>query len=210
MNASRREFLCAGSGAALGFALFAGEASAQANPDITIGGAGSSVHLVEYASLTCPHCAAFHAEVFPRLKQNYIDTQRIRFTLREFPTQPVVVAVSGFLLARCGNPAPDVYYTRIGVLFERQRAILSTGNMEGVRRALVEIGIGWGLSEEQVMACITNEAAVPGIRAVVEEGVSRYGINSTPSLVLNEQVLRDSSAMTFDGLSSVLDAALSD
>lgn len=208
MFASRRTLLRFSGAVAFAAAWPLSQAAAQANPDISIGNASSRVHLVEYASLTCPHCAEFHAEVYPRLKHNYIDTQRIRFTLREFPTQPVIVAVSGFLLARYGNPAPDVYYTRLGVLFERQHAIVSTGNMEGVRAALVAIGREWGIGEDQVMACITNEAAVPGIRAVVEDAVNRYGVNSTPTLVLNEQVLRDHSALTYDGLSGALDAAL--
>ena len=79
------------------------EALAHAGPDgdVMLGSEKAPVTIVEYASMTCPHCAHFAATTFPELKQRYIDTGKVRFTLREFPLDPL--AAAGFMLARCAR-----------------------------------------------------------------------------------------------------------
>lgn len=176
--------------------------------DMTIGDPNAAVRLVEYASLTCPHCAAFHAEVFPRIKAEYIDTRRISFTLREFPTAPAPVSVAMFQLARCGGVDASTYFERVGVLFQQQRAIMGTGTGQGVVDALVGIGQAWGLSREQVMAAIMDQSAVARIQAVVNDGVERFEIQGTPAIVLNDQPLRGPTSVTYTGLTDALNAAL--
>ncbi|MGE0044824.1 MAG: thioredoxin domain-containing protein [Hyphomonadaceae bacterium] len=208
MFVSRRSLLVMTGAAAALAACEQGGASAQnSGSDMSIGNLDSRVHLIEYASTTCPHCAQFHETVFPTIKSNYIDTNRIRFTFREFPTPPAPVAVAGFQLARCGGADANTYMTRIGVLFQQQRAILQTGTMGGVRDALLAIGRGAGLSDDQVMACITDQTAPPRIQQTVQDAVDRYNVSGTPALILNERLL-PASETTLEALSAALDRAL--
>jgi len=202
MNISRRSLVLAG--AAL--AIPGGAYATPVDGDMTIGAPDARVRLVEYASLTCPHCAAFHADVFPRIKAEFIDTQRISFTLREFPTPPAPVSVAMFQTARCGGADASTYFDRVGILFQQQRAILSTGTGQGVLDALVAIGQTWGLSEDQVMSAVMDPSGAARVQATVNDGIERFNLHSTPSLVLNEQLL--SGATTYVGLSDALNAAV--
>lgn len=201
MAVSRRSVV-AGAGAA----VFVGAGAARAlDGDMTIGDPAAPVQLIEYASLTCSHCAAFHAEAFPRLKADYIDTRRIGFTLREFPTPPAPVAFAMFQLARCGGASPAVYFDRCGVFFAQQRAILGGATMGAVRDALLAIGRGWGLSDDAMIAAMRDDAGVARVQATVADGFQRYHVESTPTLILNERPLQG------HGLGTViqaLDAAL--
>ena len=182
--------------------------NAAASPDdMTLGAANAPVQLIEYASTTCGHCAAFHRDVWPQLKANYIDTGKIRFTFREFPTDPAAVAVAGFQLARCNSATTEQYFTRVGVLFEQQQAIFATGSMAGVRDKFIEIGGAAGLSEEQVMQCINDPAGATRITNTVQEGNRQFQITGTPALILNGEKLTDPAAYTYEGLARLLDAA---
>lgn len=183
--------------------------SATPSPDdMVLGSADAPVTIIEYASTTCGHCAAFHEAVWPQLKTNYIDTGRVRFIFREFPTDPAAVAVAGFQLARCNSATPEQYFTRVGVLFQQQRAIFATGSMAGVRDKFIEIGGAAGLSEEQVMGCINDPAGAARITRTVEEGSRQFQITGTPTLILNGEKLTDPSAVTYEGLSRLIDAAI--
>lgn len=201
---SRRDVLIAGAACA---AMMLPRDAAALEGDMLLGDPGARVQLVEYASLTCPHCAAFHAEVFPRIKAAYIDTRRIGFTLREFPTAPAPVAFAMFQLARCGGADAQLYFERVGELFRQQRAIIETGTGAGVRDALIRTGASWGLSEAQVIACMQDETAVARITGSIEAGQA-IPIRGTPALVLNGQLLTGEAGITLDGLSAALDAAL--
>ncbi|WP_158764432.1 thioredoxin domain-containing protein [Terricaulis silvestris] len=176
---------------------------------MTLGDASAPAQLVEYASLTCPHCAAFHAEVFPRIKAEYIDARRIGFTLREFPTPPMPVSFAMFQLARCGGANAETYFDRVGILFQEQRAVLSSGTGEGVRAALINIGARWGLSEDQVVAAMMDQEGVTRVTATVEDGHQRFDVHGTPALVLNDRLLEGPTSLTYAGLSATLNAALS-
>ncbi|MBC7768259.1 MAG: DsbA family protein [Phycisphaerales bacterium] len=184
-----------------------GGSGAVSADDMALGAEDAPVTLIEYASSTCPHCATFHAEVFEQLKTNYIDTGRVRYVFREYPTAPAPVAVAGFQLARCGGATPEQYFTRLGELFRQQQAIFATGTMEGVRGKFIEIGAAAGLSEEQVMACITDEAGAERIRRIVETGNREFAITGTPTFVINGQKVEDPSMVTYEGMARALDAA---
>jgi protein-disulfide isomerase len=84
--------------------------AAEALPDVVLGKADAPVTIVEYASMTCTHCAAFHAETYPTLKSKYIDTGKVRFILREFPLDPL--ATAGFMLARCAGEDKRSHWRR--------------------------------------------------------------------------------------------------
>lgn len=191
------------SGAAAGFA--APSRAATLPGDMTIGAPGARVQLVEFASLTCGHCAAFHADAFPRLKAAYIDTGRIGFTLREFPTPPAPVAFAMFQLARAGQASPETYFERVAAMFAQQREILSSGTGAGVRDALLAMGRGWGLTDAEVLAAMQDQAGVARVQAAMADGHGR-GVNSTPSFVLNEQLLVV--AHSYEAVAGELDRAL--
>jgi protein-disulfide isomerase len=183
-----------------------GAARAQSSDEMfTLGAANAPLHLVEYASATCPHCAHFHETNWARLKSGYIDTGRVRYTLREMVTPPPSVAVAMFQVARCNGADAAEYYRRLGVLFERQRAILSSGTMAGVRDALFAIGAEWGLSNEQVWASITDEHGAARIQRSIAEASTR-GVASTPTFYLNDQHQTDPAFLTPDGMAAILDA----
>jgi protein-disulfide isomerase len=174
---------------------------------MVLGATDAPVTLIEYASVTCTHCAAFHEENWERLKTQYIDTGRVRYVLREFPTPPAAVAVAGFQLARCGGATPEQYYTRVGELFRQQGAIFASGTMEGVRAKFVEIGAAAGLTEQQVLQCISDESGAERIRETVEAS-RELNITGTPTFVLNGRKVEDASVVTWEGLSRILDAEL--
>jgi protein-disulfide isomerase len=206
MFATRRTLILLAGAAALTTACQQGKTVATSASDMTIGAADAPVHLIEYASATCPHCAEFHETVWPTLKSRYIDTGKVRFTFREMATPPAPVAVAGFQLARCGGADADAYFTRVGVLFAQQRNILSGGTMQSVRDALVNIGRSANLSEEQVMACITDEAGAERVRASAEEAAERFDVTGTPSFILDGVKVEDPAMTTVEGLVRILDA----
>jgi protein-disulfide isomerase len=208
MFATRRILVLAAGSAAL-LAACDGSKAATGNSaaDITVGSSSARVQLIEYASVTCPHCATFHEEVYPHLKSQYIDTGRVRFTFREYPTSPAQVAVAGFQLARCGNATPEQYITRVGVLMAQQREILGTGTMQGVLDSLVRIGQTANLTPEQVTQCVNDEAGTQRIQKSMQEG-DRLGVTGTPTFFLNGTKIQDPSFNTPEGMARILDNAL--
>lgn len=194
----------------LGATLSATGASAtEPNDMMTLGSPSARLHLVEYASATCPHCAHFHETNWATLKASYIDTGRIRFTLREMLTPPPAVALGMFQVARCNGANAEEYYRRLGVLFARQRAIVGSGSMAGVRDALFATGAEWGLSNEQVWAALTDQSGQARVVRSIEEASAR-GVTSTPSFYVNDQKIEDQGFLTPDGMSRILDAALAE
>jgi len=95
-----------------------GAAPAKPPADYSLGSPKAKVQVVEYASLSCPHCAKFNEEVFPAFKAKYVDTGQVRYTLREMLTPPAEVAAAGFLLARCAGPAK--YFGVVDAVFRSQ------------------------------------------------------------------------------------------
>ncbi len=204
----RRGLILSASALALGATLGAcnggGSAGGVTADDMVLGSENAPVTLVEYASSTCPHCAEFHETSWEQLKTNYIDTGRVRFVFREFPTPPPAIAVAGFQLARCGGATPEQYFTRVGELFRQQHAMFATGSIEGVRAKLIEIGGAAGLSEQQVTDCINDQSGAERIRRLVEAG-QRDGVTGTPTFVINGTKFEQ--APTYENLSRALDAA---
>lgn len=200
---SRRALLIAGTAA-----LAAPPAFAQITDQMmTIGAANAPLHLIEFASLTCPHCAHFHAENWETLRTRYIDAGRVRFTLQEMMTAPAGVAVGMFQLARCGGASATEYMRRVSILFARQRAILETGTMIGVRDALIATGAEWGLTEAQVMQVLLDPAGGERVQRSAEAAAA-LGVDHTPSFSFNGVIDDDHAFLTRDGMVSMLDAQL--
>lgn len=150
-------------------------------PDMAIGSGRAPVTIVEYASVTCPFCASFHIEVYGKLKTKYIDTGKVRWILREFPTNPVPVAIAGFALARCSG---DKYFPLIDVIFEQQRSWASDPY-----NGLLSIAKQAGFSQQSFEACMKDEKLATAIQEVALLASRKFGVNSTPTFFINGQKL---------------------
>ncbi len=176
-------------------------------PDRAIGGADAPVTLIEYASVTCGHCAQFHTEVLPAIKQDYVETGKVRFVFREFPTPPQNVAIAGFAIARCAGDGK--YFDVLDDLFENQPGMLAAARNGAVRSALVAVAERHGIAGTDAFeACLNDSAIRQDIADVVMSG-EEWSINSTPTLVLQGRKLENTlESRTSDGLASLIDAEL--
>jgi protein-disulfide isomerase len=151
--------------------------------DNVLGSPDAPVTIIEYASVTCPHCKAFHDQVFPELRARYIDTGKVRFVFRELPTPPAALATAGFLVARC---APDdKYFDVLDLLFDKQIPLVEAYQARTAREELLKIARPMGISEQQFNACLDNQAEIERIRQIGEEGFERYGVSGTPTFVID-------------------------
>ena len=168
--------------AALGALMFAaGSATAAPAPgDMTLGDPKAKVQMVEYASLSCVHCAAFNNEVFPAFRKKYIDTGKVHYTFREILTPPQQVAAAGFITARCAGK--DRYFPILDAMFHEFDAWSKSGD---VRASLLKAGKAGGLSDQQVMACGADEQALETLQARVAENVKLGDITGTPTFSFN-------------------------
>jgi len=150
---------------------------AQQAGDMSLGSPKARVQVVEYASLSCPDCARFNAEVFPAFKSKYVDTGKVRYTLREMLTPPAQVAAAGFLLARCAGP--EKYFAVVDEVFRSQ------DKWDGeVRGVLLGVAKANGLSESQFTACMSDAAALKALNVRVKAAID-MGVDSTPTFFVN-------------------------
>lgn len=186
--------------AGLGAEARAQAATAGADPrlqDMVIGKAEAKVTIIEYASLTCPHCAAFHAEVLPALKTEYLDTGKAKLIYRDFPLDNL--AFAGAILARCGGP--EKYFTFLNVLFAQQRQWATATDPKA---ALTQIGRLGGISAEQFDKCLADKALGDYILNSRLEGNQKFNVNSTPTLIINGKT--EAGVPSLDDLRKKLDA----
>jgi len=154
---------------------------AKANTDdMTMGDPKAKIEMVEYASASCSHCAAFNNNVFPAFKAKYIDTGKVHYTLKEFITPPNELAAAGFLTARCAGK--EKYFTVLDAIFRSQQEIFQTGDMRGI---LLRVAQSAGLTEAQFNACISDEEALKALNARVERAVKQDRITGTPAFFIN-------------------------
>jgi protein-disulfide isomerase len=151
----------------------------QALPDNALGDPAAPVTIVEYASMTCPHCAAFHNGVFDDFKAAYIDTGKVYFIFREFPLDAFAAAASA--LARCAPGGSEGYMAMVDILYETQDTWARSDNVAG---ALEAVGAQAGITHDQFEACLSNQATTDGIYAVHDRGIE-LGVNATPTFFVN-------------------------
>ncbi len=173
------------SGALPAFAQSTGETFtaaelAEAGPlgDKVLGNALAPVTCYEYASLTCGHCAAFHADGFKVLKEKYIDTGKVRYILREFPLDPL--ASAGFMLAHCAGEGK--YYPMVDLLFAQQPAWTRTDKPVDALMGLVKQA---GFTQESFEACLKNQSIYDGVNVVRQRGTEKFKVDSTPTFFFN-------------------------
>ncbi|MCR5877420.1 DsbA family protein [Phenylobacterium sp. J367] len=154
---------------------------------MTIGDPKAPVHIVEYLSLTCPHCAHFNEESFPALKAKYIDTGQVRYTIRELLTQPAQVAAAGFIMARCNAAPPQRYFKVVDEVLRSQKR-WQGGSIKPI---FVEIAKANGMTEAQFEACLTDEKAQADLQARIEYAVNTDKVSGTPTFFVNGVKVED-------------------
>jgi protein-disulfide isomerase len=162
--------------------------------DMVLGDAKAPVTIIEYASMTCPHCAHFSETTFPELKKRYIDTGKVRFIFREFPLDQL--AAAGFMLARCSSetaapqgltadkssPAESKrYFAMIETLFAQQKEWV----VQKPLQPLLNITKQAGFSEQTFNACLKNQKVLDGIEETRQRAVQKFAVQSTPTFFIN-------------------------
>jgi protein-disulfide isomerase len=173
-------------------------------PDMFLGAKEAKVVVIEYASLTCGHCAIFHETTFPAFRQRYIDTGKVRYALREFPLDPL--ATAGFLLARCQSETAfdgareARYYAITDLLFAKQRQWAFVDKPVDALQSLVRQA---GITGEAFESCLRDEKRLNAVNAIRQRASDKLSVTSTPTLIINGQIHKG--AMSIEELSKILD-----
>jgi protein-disulfide isomerase len=153
--------------------------------EMELGNPAAPVTVIEYASLTCGHCGAFHTSTFKELQAKYIDTGKIRFIFREYPFD--ALAEAGFMLARCNE---GVYFPMISAPSE----------------AMFQISKQAGFTQEQFNACLQDQAVLDKIRAVRTKAADEFKVDSTPTFFINGKKFTGN--MSADVFSALIEAEM--
>lgn len=154
-------------------------------PDMALGPKDATVTITEYASMTCPHCARFAEDVFPKIKAEYIDTNKIRYVFREFPLD--IKAAAGAMLARCiAKDDAGKYFAVIDTLFKSQDTWTGAKTTESLKL----IGKQTGLTEGEVESCLKDQALLDKIAADQKYANEVLKVNSTPSFFINGDMVK--------------------
>lgn len=146
--------------------------------EITLGDPSAPVTVIEYASMTCSHCAHFHETTFTPFKEKYIDTGKVHFIFREFPLDPL--ATAAFMLARC--LPEDRYLPLVDTLFRQQKTWAFTDDPSS---ALLNIVKQAGFTQESFNACLTNQQILDGVNWVKDRGANQFEVSATPTFFIN-------------------------
>ncbi len=157
------------------------------------------VTIVEYASLTCSHCAPYHGEVFPIIKEKYIDTGKVRYIFREFPLD--AVSAAAFMLVRC-SPEEN-FFDMTSSMFSQQRSWAFTDDPYS---SLIKLAKQFGFNKGTFDACISNQKILDDITAIRERGHKEFGVSGTPTFFIEGE--RHVGAMSAEEMSTMIDSKL--
>jgi protein-disulfide isomerase len=167
-------------------------------PDLVQGAPSAPITIIEYASMTCTHCAAFHDTTWVQLKSKYIDTGRAKFILREFPLDPL--AAAAFMLGRCAGP--DKRNLFIDNLFAQQKSWAFVDKPVDPLRAIAEAA---GISQSDFETCLRNEDLYDQVNQSRARAAKAFNINSTPTFFVNGHELKGELAIVdFDRMIETL------
>lgn len=181
-----------------------GGAKGAAEGDMGMGAdEGAKVTVVEYASVTCPHCAAWQDKTWPAFKARYVDTKKVRYVFRELPTPPVEVATAGFLMARCAGA--DKYFDVVHQLMGSQQEMVAGGP----RAWLLRTANAVGMSEQQFEQCVTDESAIKAFEGRIRQAQTA-GVDGTPAFFVNGAKVSyvGGEGPSIDDLSAAIEAEL--
>ena len=196
----RRRLLGAGVGVTLLTALPLGGTSVAAEvADRVLGDPDAPVTIIEYSSLTCPHCAAFHTDTLPQIKERYVATGKAKIVYRDFPLDQH--ALNAAAIAHCAGP--DRYFQFLEAMFASQARWARAAEP---REALIQLaGLG-GMPREQAEACLADEDLLDAILQVRLDGQTEYDVSSTPTFIINGQKV--SGNQPFDRFATAIEDAL--
>lgn len=166
-------------------------------PENSLGEATAPNTIIEYSSMTCPHCARLHKEVLPELKSKYVDTGKVRYIIREFPLDNL--AFAAFMVARCAGP--EKYFPVVEMLYANQEE-WAFGEGDPVER-LYKMAQQAGFSREKYETCLKDQKLLDGIAAVRQRASEKFGVSSTPTLFVNSKQLKG--AATLEDIEKLMD-----
>ncbi|MBR9650582.1 DsbA family protein [Thalassovita aquimarina] len=168
--------------------------------EMTMGAEDAPVTLMEYASFTCPHCANFHNGPLKRVKEEYVDTGKVRFIYRDvYFDRPGLWAA---MVARCD---PNRFFGIADLIYADQRGWIGEGNLSDIEKNLRKIGLVAGLTKEQLDACLKDNVNAQALYTWAQENAEADGITGTPSLFINGEKY---SNMSYEDLKKILDQEL--
>jgi protein-disulfide isomerase len=173
--------------------------------DMVHGSKTAPVTFIEYASMTCPHCAAFQKEVIPQLNKDYVETGKVKVVFREYPLDGAARMASA--VARCFTG--DQYFSFIDLLFANQANWIKDfdGNKqltrEDILEGLTQMARQAGMPKEKVASCADDKANLALVDGNWQEGQTRYMVNSTPTFIING--VTHSGEIPYDKLKEILD-----
>ena len=170
-------------------------------PDMVLGPKDAAVTITEYASMTCPHCARFAEDVFPKIKTEYIDTNKVRYVFREFPLD--IKAAAGAMLARCiAKDDAGKYFAVINTLFKSQDTWTGSNTTESLKL----IGKQTGLTGDEVESCLKDQELLDKIAADQKYANEVLKVNSTPTFFINGEIVKGE--ISFEELKKKIDPLL--
>jgi protein-disulfide isomerase len=158
------------------------ESRAEMNGEKVLGDPNAKVTIIEFASLSCPHCAEFHKTRFAWLKTNFIDTGEVKFIFRDFPLNRP--ALLGSMVAHCAKPTK--YFAYLSLLFERQEYWAFSEPVETQLAKLAQVS---GMGQERLTACLQDEKLAEQIIKSRLDSQNVYNIESTPSFLVGDELI---------------------
>ena len=156
--------------------------------DITAGNENAKINIYSYQSLTCPHCAAFHAKIYPLLKKDYIDTGIAKIYFKHFPLD--LAALNAAKITQCVNNEKRISF--IDHLYETQESWIKGEKIEDINQNLKKSVKQFGLNENDFDKCLAFEDVENYILNSRIEAVKKFKIKSTPTIVINDEIFKDS------------------
>lgn len=171
----------------------------QAMQEMSIGSADAPLTMYEYSSLTCPHCANFHTETLPDIKNAYVETGKVRIVFKDFPLDNL--ALAALMIVRCSGPERNVDF--FDMLYGTQA---DWSRSDNPRAALIALARFYGMNADDVNACLTDQALADAILAERTRAVDLHNIQSTPTFILDGKTING--ALSFDDFKDAIDKAL--
>jgi len=170
-------------------------------PELAMGDPNAPVKIVEYMSMTCPHCAHFHETTLEPIKTKYVDTGKVYFIIREFPFDPA--ATAAFMLARCAPPEQAIPFISMFLKQQRSWAAPAGGDVRG---AMLQMSKLAGFTQESFEACLTNTKLAADVGSIRDRGAKDFGVASTPTFLINGKSY--SGDMSVESMSALIDSVM--